>query len=1107
MKNINKNIFVILIIIMVAVAGLFSYYTYNSYMQYESVQSSTRNSLFIKEVKPLLQALKQERLQSALYLGSEGKTGYEKLQSTRADTDANVNSFLTFLQKNKIYGSYIKRVQSVIENLKYVRTKLNTLNADYIEAFNEIYHEKIFKSLIGAMQIVAASDSSEIQKEYLKIYTELAKRAENISLEKSCISYVLSGAKKMDGKGLMLWDSLVRKDQLPPLDRLHDRTLLANLQGVLSPDTYGNIGKNERASVLYGAHNGAYELDLKTWQKPIVEKMEKLSSAKEMLLEASDTYSRQNWADAKNQLMQDGIALGLVLLILLILGVIYYNISKGEQLFEDTLKDIENVLDKDQQKELQALIDKRDINEIYKFLTKTIQEANKAKDLFLANMSHEIRTPLNGIVGFTQLLKSTELTDEQAEFITVIETSSENLLTIVNDILDLSKIKADKIELESISFDPVEKFESAIESYAARADEKEIELSVYTDPALPSEVMGDPTKISQVLVNLISNAIKFTPIDGMIDVRIEQTDETDEQATVKFSVKDSGIGISEEQKEKIFEAFSQADVSTSRKFGGTGLGLAISGKLVDIMGGKLEIESKEGEGAMFFFTLQLEKSPDAVKRNIPNMNGFVIGSLVEEGTGARVYDKNIEAYAHAAGADFKLYNKNEILEMKASECPDMLFINHIYVRRKDDILPYLELKSRIVLLTTLKMHNTIKEIEEKIDRIVYKPLNLTKSFKAFESMYEAGVPKEEVIPSVSADKATFKNLHILIAEDNEINQKLITNVLNGLGIQVSIANNGEEAVNLRMQHNYDMIFMDIQMPVMGGIEATHEIVEYEEKQRKHHIPIVALTANALAGDREKYISEGMDDYLSKPIELPELKSLLLEYFADRSDINEIERNEMPAEENEKVVEEPVEEIVLPVESETDKIEEGSSVEEAEEKREEEVVEEAEEKREEEVVEEAEGNTVSSMEESDADKINLETEEEEEENIPLPLPIEETSEEMAELPHKDVLLFHKLALIANIYEKMLENLGYGVDKVTDENEFLDRLDDTQYTFVIADMSPFEKMREMVVDIIHNNGAKPFVLVANRKDFDQYYCEILEERGGIEELAQKLKSSDQ
>ncbi|HHO65100.1 MAG TPA: response regulator, partial [Epsilonproteobacteria bacterium] len=536
------------------------------------------------------------------------------------------------------------------------------------------------------------------------------------------------------------------------------------------------------------------------------------------------------------------------------------------------------VLNLEQQKELKVLIDNREINKIYKFLTETIREANQAKDLFLANMSHEIRTPLNGIVGFTQLLKSTEVNAEQEEFITVIENSSDNLLTIVNDILDLSKIKADKIELENISFNAVEKFESAIESYGARAAEKDIDLTVYIDPTMPKMLRGDPTKISQILVNLVSNAIKFTGLQGAIHVRVDKVSENDENVSLKFSVKDTGIGITDEQKAKIFDAFSQADASTSRKFGGTGLGLSISGKLVQFMGGILDIESQEGEGSTFFFTLNLEKSEEVAEEEKPNMYGFNVALLVPNDDMKALVDPNLQEYVEYTGANFSLYTGDEILELKSSDLPDIIFVDHRYCGREGELKRYLDLDTKFILLTTSDKKGTIEEIEHKIDKIVYKPLNLTKTLKSLDVVH---AETKEVKDALVSEHRVFENLHVLVAEDNAINQKLVKNVLNGLGIEVTVANNGEEALNYRMSNDYDMIFMDIQMPVMGGIEATEKISEYEEKNRKHHIPIVALTANALQGDREKYLNAGLDNYLSKPIELDKLRTLLLSYFSDK----------------------------------------------------------------------------------------------------------------------------------------------------------------------------------------------------------------------------------
>ena len=291
------------------------------------------------------------------------------------------------------------------------------------------------------------------------------------------------------------------------------------------------------------------------------------------------------------------------------------------------LKEIELVFDKNQQQVIKRLIDNGNVDHIYKFLIQAIKDANQTKDLFLASMSHEIRTPLNGILGFTQLLKETDSKEEREEFIAVIEKSGENLLTIVNDILDLSKIKAQKIELESIEFDPVESFEAAVESYAAKAAAENIDFNIFLDPELPTRVIGDPTKISQIIVNLISNAIKFTPKNGEVNVNIEKRSEDVDSTEVTFSVSDTGIGITEEQKKNIFEAFGQADVSTSRKYGGTGLGLSISGRFVELMGGKLNIRSVPNEGSTFYFTLVFKKPQSATRREVAKMSATTIGIL------------------------------------------------------------------------------------------------------------------------------------------------------------------------------------------------------------------------------------------------------------------------------------------------------------------------------------------------------------------------------------------------------------------------------------------------------------------------------------------------
>ena len=375
----------------------------------------------------------------------------------------------------------------------------------------------------------------------------------------------------------------------------------------------------------------------------------------------------------------------------------------------------------------------------------------KSTELFLASMSHEIRTPLNGIIGMTEVLDETSLSQEQKEFVSMIRESSNNLRVIVNDILDVSKLNAGKMELESIPFDLFRKIETSVGIFKPKIEEKEITLKLFTDPMIPRNVIGDPTRLSQVIINLVSNALKFTDKGGKIDVTAEYIDQENDVVTFKVSVSDSGIGLTQEQQEKIFEAYSQATASTARKSGGTGLGLMISSKIVNAMGTELAVESEEGKGATFFFVITM-----------------------------------------------------------------------------------------------------------KVDT-------------------QSSIPVEEKEVEVVENSQNLEDINVLVAEDNPINQKLIKIVLENFGLNVTLTSNGQEAYEARVNDKYDLIFMDIQMPIMGGVESTHSILEYEKENGEAHIPIIALTANALPGDKEKYMSEGMDDYATKPLDVKMIEKLIRQY--------------------------------------------------------------------------------------------------------------------------------------------------------------------------------------------------------------------------------------
>lgn len=1043
MKWLNsKNTFAFLILISMTVLGMLSYRSYFAYSSYRKAVESRKDIHLVDLFDEAISMVFKERIASAKFMGTKGKEEKKALQESRENTDEKLKELGNYIAQYPAYTIYRNRVNLIRKTLKKVRNSIDTLSSDYRNIFYTLYHHEIFNALSGAEKILASKQEEDV-KPYLALLNEYTQLKGNSILEDTGILFVLNGHYPMKDNDLKVWDTLLLHDALPSIQSFPDTQLKKELKAIISDKAYEKIGDKERVAVFYGAQNGHYHITPKMWLKQSTQKQQYVTEAQHKLLNKAHQRVDEK-AEVRKSILVKYLMWGvLALIVLIVLLMLYYNITKDRRLFEDTLKDIEAVLDRDQQRELQQLIDKRDINGIYAFLVETIRAANKAKDLFLANMSHEIRTPLNGIVGFTQLLKDSNLDEEQKEFIEVIEKSSDNLLTIVNDILDLSKIKADKIELEHIAFDPVTQFESSIESYGAKAAEKNIELGVYVDPNLPSEVMGDPTKISQVLVNLISNAIKFTKPKGIVDVSIEKVAESDDYVTVKFAVSDTGIGISPSQKSKIFEAFSQADVSTSRKYGGTGLGLAISGKLVSFMGGELDIESEEGKGATFFFTLTLEKSKASKPRKIINMVGFKVGLLVGEGRDEGIILKNLERYVLYTGALFDTYDEKQILQMRAEDLPDILYINDTHCQRKGELEKYLTLDCKIVLIVAPDKKKQIEAVLDRIDKILYKPLNLTKTLKSLEVVYDQEVRTSSKDEN-DTEKITFNGLHILVAEDNTINQKLIKNVLNGLGISVTLASNGQEALDLRMQNEYDMIFMDVQMPVMGGIEATHKIIAYEEKTRKHHIPIVALTANALSGDREKYMEEGMDNYLSKPIDLDKLNVLLQEYFPARISKNSV----------------------------------------------------------------MEGTQVHAHVGERHDTVEEVAPEEKAMMRHITKRVSETDlAQSTEKPRKDVLLYHSLGMIADIYERTLTNLGYNVDKAVSEEDFLDHLDHTIYKYVLFEGGPFLKIGCLVTDMIKDASAIPFVILSPN-DTCNFCCDVLREGEEVETLKEKLgRYSDQ
>ncbi len=873
----NKLILQLFMSIIIVALGTVAYTGYHSSQKYIAVQNNATLTSFLPEFESLLSELGSERIRTADYLVTQSKSMLEQLKETRASVDIHLRKLDKSLRDKSLYMTYSQQMKMIVSSLQEVRKDVDDLSDDYRDIFFHAYYTQSVGRLLEILKEILkemknAQKSEEI-KDHLLIYEKYTVLKENSRLENTGIYFVLLGSRKMCDADIKLWNELMDKDTLPQFDILINSSVSSKIEALCSVEEFDAMVSRERNMILKESEKGEYSVSVLGWLNQINKKIDYFTEVQVLLHTEIQKKEQTQLLESRNHLIVYGLVFLGLLLLLFRLFVIYGKLNKNKVIPEETLKDIALVFNKNQQEELKRLIHDGKVEYIYKFLIKAILDANKTKDLFLANMSHEIRTPLNGILGFTQLLKESDATEEQAEFISVIEKSSGNLLTIVNDILDLSKIKAQKINLENIDFDPIDSFEVAVESYAAKAAEDNIDFNLFVDPTLPTLLTGDPTKISQVIVNLVSNAMKFTSRNGEVNVNIENISESVDEVQVKFEVSDTGIGITKEQKSKIFEAFSQADVSTSREYGGTGLGLSISGKFVELMGGKLSIWSVKDKGSNFYFTLSLKKPESATRREVADMSAYKVGILNPHMDTEYIINKNLEAYIAYTGAQIEHYTDESLLALKgSSSLPDIIFIDHKFRFRGSEIEKFLDFDTKIVLMSTGDQKRSLKRYISRIDKILYKPINFTKTLKILNQKEDSTEKK---------NKITFENLHVLVAEDNIINQKLLLNVLNRLGIEVSIANNGLKALESRMKHEYDMIFMDIEMPVMGGMEATGQILTYERKHDKKHIPIVALTANALSGDREKYMGAGMDEYLSKPIHLDELNVLLERYFKEK----------------------------------------------------------------------------------------------------------------------------------------------------------------------------------------------------------------------------------
>ena len=864
--------------------GISGFFLYKNYEKFQNVKKQELYLELTKRLENMLVYLGQERGVSSIYSVSKGNYPNSKtlLKTKRTLFSNAINDLKDFVNKHPELFNEVKDVISYTEKLPIIRKNIDSFKENYIKTYFFKYYTVLESKIIKAIAKVQSHFPQSLQKLY----------AIKLPFER-IISF--SGIIRGFGSYYITADTPLSEEEYKNvlMKYYHDTNILpvqlldSKTQQYLNTPEFNKIEKDikeilfyiQQANMQYYLTNefDGYPIDALDYFNIFTKRIRYFNKVLNDLNIKIENNIQIISNTAQQNLILNTIVLGISILMLLIGIYIVRLIKEHIKELSDLLTSLAPIIGKNVQIDIGST---KGINEAIKIVDEAIkltqesvkkaQEATKAKSLFLANMSHEIRTPLNGILGFLEILKTTELTPEQEEYINTISQSAKNLLQIVNNILDVSKIESNKVTLEIIDFKAIDEFENTLEIFATPAAQKNIQYVAKISPNIPSTLKGDILKIKEILTNLINNAIKFTHENGTISVKILLEKIENNKASIYFEVKDTGIGMSEEQKEKIFEAFAQADESVTRKYGGTGLGLTIVKSYLEMMGSEIKVESELNKGSKFYFTIDFDiadATPRYKENSFTNTTFAILNTLKD--TLRKEYSMEYLSYFGVQRIGFN--NKEELNQIMQNENINAIVV-FVEESSWENILSLKEIDLPIITISSFALKEKIDTLNPEIT--IFDPNMPTKTFNSITTSKEQKkVVHKQTTPQ--KEKQIYQ-LKALIAEDNPINQKLLKTKLKSMGIEADVANNGLEAFNKYSMNpeKYDIIFMDVQMPIMDGVEATQEIIEFEKEEELPHTPIIAVTANVLKGDRERFIGAGMDDYIAKPIEQKELERVI-----------------------------------------------------------------------------------------------------------------------------------------------------------------------------------------------------------------------------------------